>query len=84
MSSLLLTIQTLHLNIKMITFPPSPTLSVCDSLQDIDDLDAFLEAQGSLSQFPTPPLKKLATVEEVEIFEEDYEEDVDYQELDCQ
>ncbi|EME86748.1 uncharacterized protein MYCFIDRAFT_194716 [Pseudocercospora fijiensis CIRAD86] len=36
-------------------FPPSPTRSECDSLYGIDDLDAFLDAQGKLSRFPTPP-----------------------------
>ncbi|KAK5135678.1 hypothetical protein LTR08_004979 [Meristemomyces frigidus] len=35
--------------------PPSPALSACDSLADIDDLDAFLMAQGPLSKFATPP-----------------------------
>ena len=44
----------------MDSFPPSPALSVCDSLDDIDDLDAFLDAQGPLSQFATPPLKEKA------------------------
>lgn len=39
----------------MVTFPPSPDWSDCDSLADIDDLDAFLDAQGELSHFPTPP-----------------------------
>ncbi|KAF2722865.1 hypothetical protein K431DRAFT_35629 [Polychaeton citri CBS 116435] len=48
-------------------FPPSPALSACDSLDGIDDLDAFLEAQGRLSHFPTPPLKKQAVVEVVEV-----------------
>lgn len=38
----------------MITFPPSPAQSCCDSLAGIEDLDAFLEAQGQLSHFPTP------------------------------
>ena len=36
-------------------YPPSPALSACDSLADIEDLDAFLEAQGQLSHWPTPP-----------------------------
>lgn len=39
-------------------FPPSPALSAVDSLDGIDDLDAFLDAQGALSRFPTPPLGK--------------------------
>ncbi|KAK3699270.1 hypothetical protein LTR37_016513 [Vermiconidia calcicola] len=52
----------------MITFPPSPSLSACDSLADIDDLDAFLEAQGRLSHWPTPPPPKdEATVTEIEL-----------------
>ncbi|USW53095.1 Putative Cyclin-like superfamily [Septoria linicola] len=38
-------------------YPPSPALSACDSLDGIDDLDAFLALQGGLSHFPTPPLK---------------------------
>lgn len=37
------------------TFPPSPALSNCDSLADIDDLEAYLSAQGPLSRFATPP-----------------------------
>ena len=36
--------------------PPSPALSACDSLADIDDLDAYILAQGPLSRFATPPL----------------------------
>lgn len=48
--------------------PPSPALSECDSLDGIDDLDAFLASQGQLSQWPTPPsLKKEAIVETTEI-----------------
>ncbi|KAM3423893.1 hypothetical protein BST61_g1288 [Cercospora zeina] len=39
-------------------YPPSPALSACDSLDGIDDLDAFLAAQGRLSHFPTPPPTK--------------------------
>nr|POE94674.1 hypothetical protein CFP56_16911 [Quercus suber] len=35
--------------------PPSPSFSSPDSLAGIDDLDAFLAAQGDLSRFPTPP-----------------------------
>lgn len=44
--------------IKMITLPVSPAISTCDSLAGIEDLDAFLEAQGDLSRWPTPPLGK--------------------------
>jgi hypothetical protein len=51
-------------------FPLSPAFSDCDSLAGIDDLDAFLDAQGKLSQWPTPPLK-LASVEELEVSSED-------------
>ena len=40
----------------MLVLPPSPALSACDSLADIEDLDAFLLAQGPLSRFATPPL----------------------------
>lgn len=36
-------------------YPPSPAPSACDSLADIEDLDAFLDAQGKLSRWPTPP-----------------------------
>ena len=64
----------------MIAFPPSPTLSDCDSLLDIDDLDAFLDAQGQISHFPTPPLpaKDETVVHETEL---DLSDDED--ELDC-
>jgi hypothetical protein len=55
-------------------FPPSPAFSDCDSLAGIDDLDAFLEAQGKLSQWPTPPLKReLEEDLEVPSEESDYE-----------
>jgi len=57
----------------MIAFPPSPALSACDSLADIDDLEAFLQSQGSLSHFPTPPLKEFAVVKTIEILDEDDE-----------
>jgi hypothetical protein len=50
----------------MITFLPSPAPSACDSLAGIDDLDAFLEAQGQLSHWPTPP-KDSGIVEVTEI-----------------
>jgi hypothetical protein len=50
----------------MITFLPSPAPSACDSLAGIDDLDAFLEAQGQLSHWPTPP-KESGIVEVTEI-----------------
>jgi len=58
----------------MVAFPLSPALSVCDSLADIDDLDAFLAAQGSLSHFPTPPLKSAALIEVVELWDEEAED----------
>jgi len=54
----------------MIAFPPSPALSECDSLAGVD-LDAFLDAQGSLSHFPTPPLKETAVVEITEVSDAD-------------
>jgi hypothetical protein len=50
----------------MITFLPSPAPSACDSLAGIDDLDAFLEAQGQLSHWPTPP-KESGIVEVTEV-----------------
>jgi hypothetical protein len=51
-------------------FPPSPAFSDCDSLAGIDDLDAFLDAQGKLSQWPTPPLKS-EMEEDLEVPSED-------------
>ena len=54
--------------------PPSPAFSYCDSLAGIDDLDAFLDAQGKLSQWPTPPLKREIEEDlEVPSEESDYE-----------
>lgn len=56
-------------------YPPSPALSVCDSLADIEDLDAFLEAQGQLSHWPTPPAP-MAIAKDVAVVESsaaDYE-----------
>lgn len=50
--------------------PPSPALSASNSLDGIDDLDAFLAAQGSLSHFPTPPLKKDLLVEVIDVLED--------------
>ena len=62
--------------------PPSPALSACDSMDGIEDLDAYLEAQGPLSRFATPPLPKSAiTVETVEVFDD--EDEYDEVELDC-
>lgn len=63
--------------------PPSPALSACDSLDGIEDLDAYLEQQGNLSHFPTPPLnaKKTPFVEVHEVPEnltDDGLESVDY------
>ncbi|KAK4541827.1 hypothetical protein LTR36_007359 [Oleoguttula mirabilis] len=66
------------------SFPPSPALSACDSLADIDDLDAFLESKGPLSHFATPPLlaKAVADVQTIEVFDDSDDEyddyDVDY------
>lgn len=39
-------------------FPPSPAFSDSDSLAGIDDLDAFLDAKGALSRWPTPPSRR--------------------------
>lgn len=55
-------------------FPLSPAFSDCDSLAGIDDLDAFLDAQGKLSQWPTPPLKR-ETEEDLEVPSEDSDYD---------
>lgn len=62
-------------------FPPSPAVSVCDSLDGIDDLDAFLDSQGRLSHFPTPPLKKQPLVTTVELLDAS---DVDHESIDGQ
>ena len=66
----------------MVACPPSPAWSDCDSLDGIEDLDAFLDAQGQLSHFPTPPLLALykddTIVQEVEMEASD-----DECELDC-
>ncbi len=63
----------------MFEFPPSPTLSDCDSLIDIDDLDAFLDAQGQISHFPTPPAptKDVVLVHETELGLSDEEDELD-------
>ena len=52
--------------------PPSPALSVSDPLDGIDDLDAFLDAMGPLSHFPTPLTrpKKDSVVGAIEVLEE--------------
>lgn len=61
--------------------PPSPALSDCDSLDGIDDLDAFLASQGQLSQWPTPPsLQKQALVETIEITSD---AKIDVETVDC-
>ncbi|KAI6872086.1 hypothetical protein KC323_g1668 [Hortaea werneckii] len=58
-------------------YPPSPTLSACDSLAGSEDLDAFLDAQGPLSQFGTPPPSKMvANVEVMELVEEEVEDEL--------
>jgi len=63
--------------------PPSPALSACDSLDGIEDLEAYLAAQGPLSRFATPPLAKTGVmVETVEVFD-DEDEEYDEVELDC-
>ena len=68
-------------------FPPSPALSACDSLDGIDDLDAYLARQGSLSHFPTPPLKKTPFVEVLELPDEysesEYSDCDDSESRDC-
>lgn len=63
---------------------PSPALSASDSLDGIDDLDAFLASKGPLSRFATPPplLKKTASVETFEVFDDEDEYDED-DEVDC-
>ena len=63
----------------MLVFPPSPAASACDSLADIEDLDAFFEGQGQLSHWPTPPPPKDDIFIEVKEVEDDREDD----ELDC-
>ncbi|KAK6435664.1 hypothetical protein LTR95_008148 [Oleoguttula sp. CCFEE 5521] len=57
--------------------PASPTLTDFDSLDGIEDLDAFLDAKGGLSRFPTPPLKDKTYVHVgvVEDISEDESED---------
>lgn len=39
-------------------FPPSPAASDCDSLDGIEDLDAYLALQGPISGLPTPPTER--------------------------
>ncbi|KAI7204704.1 hypothetical protein D0869_01303 [Hortaea werneckii] len=56
---------------------PSPALSACDSLAGSEDLDAFLDAQGPLSQFGTPPPSKMAAnMEVMELVEEEDEDEL--------
>lgn len=43
-------------------FPLSPANSFCDSLDGIEDLDAYLAIQGPISSFPTPPIDKELTI----------------------
>ena len=52
----------------------SPAFSDCDSLAGIDDLDAFLDAQGKLSQWPTPPLRR-EIEEDLEVPSEESEDE---------
>lgn len=54
--------------------PPSPAFSDRDSLAGIDDLDAFLDAQGKLSHWPTPPLRS-ELEEDLEVPSEDSEDE---------
>lgn len=54
------------------TFPLSPVRSECDSLADIDDLDAFLASKGPLSRWGTPPLEHIAAAADAAEFEEEY------------
>jgi hypothetical protein len=58
----------------MITYLPSPAPSVCDSLADIDDLDAFLEAQGQLTRWPTPPKEQILIMESETTCDDDGDE----------
>lgn len=67
----------------MHTLPPSPALSACDSLANIEDLGAFLEAQGMLSHWPTPPFKDISIVTETEICVSEDEEVIDAVESEC-
>lgn len=60
------------MDVSRTTFPLSPAFSDCDSLAGIDDLDAFLDAQGKLSQWPTPPLKR-ELEEDLEVTSEESE-----------
>ncbi|KAK1059632.1 hypothetical protein LTR12_002080 [Friedmanniomyces endolithicus] len=55
------------------TFPASPALSACDSLDD-QDLEALLAGLGSLSRFATPPLKDGVTVKIDEVLEDESED----------
>ena len=55
-------------------YPHSPAFSDCDSLAGIDDLDAFLDAQGKLSQWPTPPLRR-EMEEDLEVPSEESEDE---------
>ncbi len=57
----------------IVTSLPSPAPSICDSLADIDDLEAYLQAKGQLSSWPTPP-KDAFVVTEAEIALSDVEE----------
>lgn len=65
-------------------FPLSPAFSDCDSLAGIEDLDAFLDAQGKLSQWPTPPLKR-ELEEDLEVLSEesDYESEDGVDGMEC-
>lgn len=66
------------------SFPPSPALSACDSLDGIEDLDAFLASKGPLSRFGTPPLAKdIGYSETVEVFDESSEDEYDDSDVDC-
>ncbi|KAK6432929.1 hypothetical protein LTR95_010895 [Oleoguttula sp. CCFEE 5521] len=60
--------------------PASPSLTDFDSLDGIEDLDAFLDAKGSLSRFPTPPLGHMSFVHVgviEDVSEDESEDEVD-------
>lgn len=62
--------QECEFAIMTVFFPPSPAISVADSLDGIDDavLDAILKAQGALSHFPTPPLTNETIVKAHQVY----------------
>lgn len=66
--------------------PPSPALSICDSLDGIEDLDAYLDAIGPLSKYGTPPPPKkmpIVTIAEV-LSDQESEADFEDTDIDCE